>query len=90
VIQFHFSTVQSFPGEGFSSVDAGILASGAWVPVDLDVGAVGAGGNGDPSQVNDIGLRFYSGFSSAGQISGQIFQPTGDVILDVDTVTDAP
>jgi hypothetical protein len=81
-LQFHASTGPSFNfGSVFFNADA--LSGGGWVPFDLDLGAVTSAGY-DPSHVVQIGVQFFSGFSS----SGQTFQPIGPVVLEIDTVTD--
>jgi len=80
---FHASTGESFVyGSSFFSGDT--LPLGVWVTVDLDLAAVAAATPGyDPSQVVQIGVQLFSGFSGGGP-----FVDTGPTVFEIDTVTD--
>jgi hypothetical protein len=56
-----------------------------WVPLDFDLDAAAAVTPGfDPTQIVQIGLQFLSGFSSG----GGTFQDSGEIVFEIDTVTD--
>jgi hypothetical protein len=65
------------------ALDAGALPVGTWVPLVLDLAAISEP-DFDPSQVVQIAVRLSSGPASG----GGVFQPTGETILEIDTVTE--
>jgi endoglucanase len=56
---------------------------GEWVPLTLDLNA-GTQPGFDPSEVVQIGIQFYSGFSDG----GGTFTGSGPAVFEIDTVTD--
>src|SRR5262249_8088932 len=65
------------------AVDAAALAAGTWVPLVLDLAAVSEP-DFDPSEIVQIAVRLSSG-PAAG---GGVFEPTGETVLEIDTVTE--
>jgi endoglucanase len=59
------------------------LPLGTWVPLTLDLTAVTTAGF-DPSQIVQIGVDIFSGFSA----NGGTFTSTGPAVFEIDTVTD--
>jgi hypothetical protein len=82
-LQFHASSGASYTYTSGSFVGGASLSPGAWVPLTLDLGAVTTTGF-DATQIVQIGVQFYSGFSS----SGGTFTATGPAVFEIDTVTD--
>jgi hypothetical protein len=80
--QLHASTGPTFVFAG-NFFGGDVLASGAWVPVDLDLAAAAATQPGfDPSQVVQVGVQFFSGAPD-----GSAF-PAASAVFEIDTVTD--
>jgi endoglucanase len=79
---FHASTGTSFVYAAAPFVNASSFPIGQWVPLTFDLGAATAAGF-DPAQVVQIGVQFFSGFSS----SGGAFTGS-DVVFELDSVTD--
>ncbi len=83
-----FEGVQLYANTGASFIFGGAFFNGAdfpigtWVPVTLDLGAVAEPGF-NASQVVQIGVQAYSGFSA----NGGTFVNTGATVFEVDTVT---
>jgi hypothetical protein len=81
-VQFHASSGDSFVYTGaFFGPEQ--FPVGEWVPVTLDLTSGTAAGF-DPTQVIQIGVQLFSGFSS----SGGAFVDTGPAVFEIDTVTD--
>ncbi len=80
-LQLHASTGPAFVFAG-SFLTADALASGAWVPVELDLGAVTEAGF-DPTQVVQVGVQFFSGSPFGGAFPGP-----ESAVFEIDTVTD--
>lgn len=78
--QLHVSTGSTFVFAG-SFLNAAALSSGAWVPIDLDLTTV-TDPAFDASQVNQVGVQFFSGAPDGGPF------PTGGgmITFEVDTV----
>jgi hypothetical protein len=82
-LQFHASSGPSFVFKASPFVGPDQVPLGQWVPVTLDLGAAPAG-TFDPSQIVQIGVQIFSGFSNG----GGTFTGTGPTVLEIDTVTD--
>ena len=69
-------------------LDAASLTAGAWVPVSLDLGAAPAGF--DASKIIQIGVRVAASAAAldAGTPAGGSFASTGDLVFEIDSVTD--
>ena len=81
-VQFHASSGDSFVFTGaFFVPDA--VPGRRWVPVTLDL-TTGTAAGFDPTQVIQIGVQLFSGFSSG----GGAFVDTGPAVFEIDTVTD--
>jgi hypothetical protein len=81
-VQFHASSGDSFVFTGaFFGADQ--FPPGIWVPVNLDLTTVTDAGF-DPTQIIQIGVQFFSGFSGG----GGPFVDTGPTVFEIDTVTD--
>jgi hypothetical protein len=79
-LQFHASSGASFAFTAAPFV--GSLPLGQWVPITLDLTS-GTSPDFDPSQVVQIGVQFFSGFSN----NGGTFVNTGDTVVEIDTLT---
>jgi len=79
-LQFHASSGASFTFTAAPFV--GSLPLGQWVPITLDLTS-GTSPGFDPSQVVQIGVQFFSGFSN----NGGTFVNTGDTVVEIDTLT---
>jgi hypothetical protein len=80
-VQFYASTGSSYVfGGNFYSASS--FPVGQWVPVTLNLSSVTAPGF-DPTQVVQLGVQFYSGFTGGGT-----FTDAGPVVFEIDTVTD--
>jgi endoglucanase len=78
-VQFHAGSGPSFAFAGaFMNWDQFPL--GVWVPVTL---SLNASGGFDPTQVVQLGVQFFSGFSGG----GGVFTPSGDTVFEIDSVT---
>ncbi len=82
-LQFHASTGSSYTWGSTTWVNADSLPIGTWVPLTLDLSAVTSSGF-DPTQVVQMGIQFFPGFSS----NGGTFVSTGPTVFEIDTVTD--
>jgi hypothetical protein len=82
-LQLHASSTSTFIYTSGAFVNATSLAGGQWVPLSLDLTTVTTAGF-DPTQIVQIGVQTYSGFSS----NGGSFTGSGTVVLEIDTVTD--
>jgi endoglucanase len=82
-LHLHASTGSNWTWGSTEWVNGDSLSAGSWVPLTLDLSAVTQTGF-DPSQVVQIGIQFYSGFSS----NGGTYANGGPVVLEIDTVTD--
>jgi len=81
-VQFHASSGDSFVFTGaFFGPDQ--FPPGVWVPVTLDLTS-GTVAGFDPTQVVQLGVQFFSGFSGG----GATFVDSGPTIFEIDTVTD--
>ena len=80
-LQLHASTGPAFLFAG-SFLNADALASGAWVPVEFELGAVTEPGF-DPTQVVQVGVQFFSGSPFGGTFPGP-----ASAVFEIDTVTD--
>jgi hypothetical protein len=81
-MQFHASSGASFTYTAAPFVDS--LPVGQWVPLTLDL-TTGTSPGFDPTQVIQLGVQFFSGFSNGG---GDTFVNTGDTVVEIDTLTD--
>lgn len=74
-------------------LDAASLIAGVWAPLSIDLGGTTAVGF-DASQIVQIGVRVSSsapwdgGADTSAALDGGAFVPTGDLVLQIDTVTD--
>lgn len=80
-LQLHATTLPTFAFAG-NFVNADALASGAWVPVELDLGAVTVPGF-DATQVVQVGVQFFGGAPDGGAFPGP-----ASAVFEIDTVTD--
>ncbi len=79
-LQLHASSGATFAFTAAPFV--GSLPVGEWVPITLDLTS-GTSPGFDPSQVVQLGVQFFSGFSS----NGGTFVNAGTTILEIDTLT---
>ena len=82
-LQFHASSGASFTYGSETFIGGSTLTAGSWIPLTLDLGAITASGF-DPTQIVQIGVQFYSGFSG----NGTMFTNDGPAVFEIDTVTD--
>jgi endoglucanase len=81
-VQFYAQTGSSFVFAG-NFFSASQFPVGQWVPLTLDLTSVTVSGF-DPTEVVQIGVQIFSGFSSG----GGTFTPSGNAVFEIDTVTD--
>jgi hypothetical protein len=82
-LQFHASSGAAFTYGSQTFVGGSTLTAGSWIPLTLELGAI-TGSGFDPTQIVQIGVQFYSGFSG----NGTTFTSAGPVVFEIDTVTD--
>jgi hypothetical protein len=82
-LQMHASTGSNYVWGSTQWVAGNALSAGDWVPINVELSAVSTRGF-DPSQVIQIGVQIFSGFSA----SGGSFVDNGPVVIEIDTVTD--
>lgn len=80
-VQFYASSGTTFVFLG-SFHPAAEFPAGEWVPVTLDLTSGSA--DFDPNSIVQIGVQFFSGFSSG----ASAFTGSGDAVFEIDTVTD--
>ncbi len=80
-MQFHASSGANYTYTAAPFVDS--LPVGQWVPLTLDL-TTGTSPGFDPTQVIQLGVQFFSGFSS----DGGTFVNAGDTVVEIDTLTD--
>jgi hypothetical protein len=83
-VLFHAGSGPSFSFGSAPFFDPSTFPLGVWVPLDFNLAAVAGVGGFDPSQIVQIGAMFFSGFSN----NGSTFQPVGETVFEIDTVTD--
>ena len=84
-LQFHASSGPNFVFAAAPFVGGDAFPVGVWVPLDFDLGNPSLLSTGfDPSQIVQIGVQFFSGFSDG----GGVFVDAGPTVLEIDTVTD--
>jgi hypothetical protein len=81
-VQFHASSGDSFVFTGaFFGPDQ--FPASVWVPITLDLTS-GTSPGCDPSQIVQMGMQFFSGFSGG----SATFTDSGPTVFEIDTVTD--
>jgi hypothetical protein len=81
-VQFHASSGDSFVFTGaFFGPDQ--FPASVWVPITLDLTS-GTSPGFDPSQIVQMGMQFFSGFSGG----SATFTDSGPTVFEIDTVTD--